>query len=201
MKTLRLFLSMCSGPSAARVASASSFSPPGRRWAPAALWTLRFSQLSRWASRICYTRSASRRLSGTVRSCLLSRICLKLTKQVNASKHVDTGTIFLHYTQDHLLFLLLLHIICSYNWPKPHLDIHTPSVTSIVLPLRMEMWWFGDGFLKWVHFWPCLRPGAAVDSTVSEPEQEAQPTPTPGQSLRLLHLSGQETLVQQSLSQ
>ncbi|XP_056877140.1 TP53-binding protein 1 isoform X4 [Takifugu flavidus] len=43
--------------------------------------------------------------------------------------------------------------------------------------------------------------GAAVDSTVSEPEQEGQPTLTPGQSLRLLHLSGQGTLVQESLSQ
>ncbi|CAF91583.1 unnamed protein product, partial [Tetraodon nigroviridis] len=43
--------------------------------------------------------------------------------------------------------------------------------------------------------------GAAVDSTVCEPEQEGQPTPTPGQSLRLLHLSGQGTLAQESLSQ
>ncbi|XP_037610829.1 TP53-binding protein 1 isoform X1 [Sebastes umbrosus] len=43
--------------------------------------------------------------------------------------------------------------------------------------------------------------GAAVDSTVSEPEQQGHPTPTPAQSLRLLHLSGQGTLVQESLSQ
>nr|XP_054588506.1 TP53-binding protein 1 isoform X6 [Nothobranchius furzeri] len=42
---------------------------------------------------------------------------------------------------------------------------------------------------------------AAVDSTVSEPEQRGLPTPTPGQTLHLLHLSGQGTLVQQSLSQ
>ncbi|XP_053180514.1 TP53-binding protein 1 [Scomber japonicus] len=43
--------------------------------------------------------------------------------------------------------------------------------------------------------------GAAVDSTVSEPEQQSRPTPTPASTLRLLHLSGQGTLVQQSLSQ
>uniref|UniRef100_A0A671WE79 TP53-binding protein 1 n=1 Tax=Sparus aurata TaxID=8175 RepID=A0A671WE79_SPAAU len=43
--------------------------------------------------------------------------------------------------------------------------------------------------------------GAAVDSTVSEPEQQAPPTSTPANTLRLLHLSGQETLVQESLSQ
>nr|XP_046252129.1 TP53-binding protein 1 isoform X3 [Scatophagus argus] len=43
--------------------------------------------------------------------------------------------------------------------------------------------------------------GAAVDSTVSEPEQQAHPTPTPAHTLRLLHLSGQGTLVQESLSQ
>ncbi|XP_054477058.1 TP53-binding protein 1 isoform X2 [Anoplopoma fimbria] len=43
--------------------------------------------------------------------------------------------------------------------------------------------------------------GAAVDSTVSEPEQQGHPTPTPAQSLQLLHLSGQGTLVQESLSQ
>ncbi|XP_044031051.1 TP53-binding protein 1 isoform X3 [Siniperca chuatsi] len=42
---------------------------------------------------------------------------------------------------------------------------------------------------------------AAVDSTVSEPEQQGHPTPTPAHTLRLLHLSGQGTLVQQSLSQ
>ncbi|GLD55745.1 tumor suppressor p53-binding protein 1 [Lates japonicus] len=42
--------------------------------------------------------------------------------------------------------------------------------------------------------------GAAVDSTVSEPEQQGHPTPTPAH-LRLLHLSGQGTLVQESLSQ
>uniref|UniRef100_UPI0037E93669 TP53-binding protein 1 isoform X3 n=1 Tax=Semicossyphus pulcher TaxID=241346 RepID=UPI0037E93669 len=42
--------------------------------------------------------------------------------------------------------------------------------------------------------------GAAVDSTVSEPEQ-GHPTPTPAHTLRLLHLSGQGTLVQESLSQ
>ncbi|XP_072236031.1 TP53-binding protein 1 isoform X3 [Leuresthes tenuis] len=43
--------------------------------------------------------------------------------------------------------------------------------------------------------------GAAVDSTVSEPEQPGHPTSTPARSLRLLHLSGQGTLVQESLSQ
>uniref|UniRef100_A0A8D0A3K3 TP53-binding protein 1 n=1 Tax=Sander lucioperca TaxID=283035 RepID=A0A8D0A3K3_SANLU len=43
--------------------------------------------------------------------------------------------------------------------------------------------------------------GAAVDSTVSEPEQQAHPTSTPAHTLRLLHLSGQGTLVQESLSQ
>ncbi|MEQ2210039.1 hypothetical protein XENOCAPTIV_007573 [Xenoophorus captivus] len=36
--------------------------------------------------------------------------------------------------------------------------------------------------------------GAAVDSTVAEPEQQAQPTSTPANTLRLLHLSGQGTL-------
>ncbi|KAM4597239.1 TP53-binding protein 1 [Fundulus diaphanus] len=43
--------------------------------------------------------------------------------------------------------------------------------------------------------------GAAVDSTVSEPEQQAPPTSTPASTLRLLHLSGQAALVQDSLSQ
>ncbi|XP_047187440.1 TP53-binding protein 1 isoform X2 [Scophthalmus maximus] len=44
--------------------------------------------------------------------------------------------------------------------------------------------------------------GAAVDSTVSEPEQQQrQPTATPSCTLRLLHLSGQGTLAQDSLSQ
>ncbi|KAK2920413.1 TP53-binding protein 1 isoform X3 [Channa argus] len=43
--------------------------------------------------------------------------------------------------------------------------------------------------------------GAAVDSTVSEPEQQGHPTSTPAHTLRLLHLSGQGTLVQESLSQ
>ncbi|XP_062417889.1 TP53-binding protein 1 isoform X3 [Pungitius pungitius] len=43
--------------------------------------------------------------------------------------------------------------------------------------------------------------GAAVDSTVSEPEQQGAPTPTPAHTLGLLHLSGQQTLVQLSLSQ
>ncbi|XP_050931500.1 LOW QUALITY PROTEIN: TP53-binding protein 1 [Lates calcarifer] len=43
--------------------------------------------------------------------------------------------------------------------------------------------------------------GAAVDSTVSEPEQQGHPSPTPAHTLRLLHLSGQRTLVQESLSQ
>lgn len=40
---------------------------------------------------------------------------------------------------------------------------------------------------------------STVDSTVSEPEQPV--APTPARSLHLLHLSGQGTLVQQSLSQ
>ncbi|CAI5672176.1 unnamed protein product [Oreochromis niloticus] len=43
--------------------------------------------------------------------------------------------------------------------------------------------------------------GAAVDSTVSEPEQQGHPTSTPAHTLQLLHLSGQGTLVQESLSQ
>uniref|UniRef100_A0A3Q1H9K7 TP53-binding protein 1 n=1 Tax=Acanthochromis polyacanthus TaxID=80966 RepID=A0A3Q1H9K7_9TELE len=43
--------------------------------------------------------------------------------------------------------------------------------------------------------------GAAVDSTVSEPEQQGHPTATPANTLRLLHLSGQGTLVPESLSQ
>ncbi|KAM3625229.1 uncharacterized protein V6R79_008976 [Siganus canaliculatus] len=43
--------------------------------------------------------------------------------------------------------------------------------------------------------------GTAVDSTVSEPDQQGQPTSTPAHTLQLLHLSGQGTLVQQSLSQ
>ncbi|XP_068434172.1 TP53-binding protein 1 isoform X3 [Clinocottus analis] len=43
--------------------------------------------------------------------------------------------------------------------------------------------------------------GAAVDSTVCELEQQGHPTPTPAHTLRLLHLSGQGTLVQESLSQ
>uniref|UniRef100_A0A3Q2TGU2 Tumor protein p53 binding protein, 1 n=1 Tax=Fundulus heteroclitus TaxID=8078 RepID=A0A3Q2TGU2_FUNHE len=43
---------------------------------------------------------------------------------------------------------------------------------------------------------------AAVDSTVSEPpEQQAPPTSTPASTLRLLHLSGQGALAQDSLSQ
>lgn len=48
---------------------------------------------------------------------------------------------------------------------------------------------------------PVLLSAAAVDSTVSEPEQQGEPTPTPAHTLRLLHLSGQGTLVQESLSQ
>uniref|UniRef100_A0A3Q2YRG6 TP53-binding protein 1 n=1 Tax=Hippocampus comes TaxID=109280 RepID=A0A3Q2YRG6_HIPCM len=43
--------------------------------------------------------------------------------------------------------------------------------------------------------------GAAVNSTVSEPEQQGSPSSTPAHTLRLLHLSGQETLEQPSLSQ
>ncbi|XP_054627765.1 TP53-binding protein 1 isoform X2 [Dunckerocampus dactyliophorus] len=41
----------------------------------------------------------------------------------------------------------------------------------------------------------------AVDSTVSEPEQQGQPTSTPAHSLRLLHISQQGTLAQEGLSQ
>ncbi|XP_077449879.1 TP53-binding protein 1 isoform X2 [Stigmatopora argus] len=40
-----------------------------------------------------------------------------------------------------------------------------------------------------------------VDSTVSEPEQQGRPTATPSHTLQLLHLSGQRTSAQQSLSQ
>ncbi|XP_051919800.1 TP53-binding protein 1 isoform X3 [Hippocampus zosterae] len=43
--------------------------------------------------------------------------------------------------------------------------------------------------------------GAAVNSTVSEPEQQGSPSSTPAHPLRLLHLSGQETSEQPSLSQ
>ncbi|XP_076853471.1 TP53-binding protein 1 isoform X2 [Brachyhypopomus gauderio] len=42
--------------------------------------------------------------------------------------------------------------------------------------------------------------GSTVDSTVAEPEKQ-EPTSTPAHSLHLLHLSGQGTLVQESLSQ
>ncbi|KAL1007536.1 hypothetical protein UPYG_G00088060 [Umbra pygmaea] len=45
------------------------------------------------------------------------------------------------------------------------------------------------------------RTGTGVDSTVSEPENQRVPTLTPAHTLRLLHLSGQGTLVQESLSQ
>ncbi|XP_061743164.1 TP53-binding protein 1 isoform X3 [Nerophis ophidion] len=41
----------------------------------------------------------------------------------------------------------------------------------------------------------------SVDSTVSEPEQQGQPTSTPAHSLRLLHISQQGTLAQESMSQ
>ncbi|XP_077568998.1 TP53-binding protein 1 isoform X3 [Stigmatopora nigra] len=40
-----------------------------------------------------------------------------------------------------------------------------------------------------------------VDSTVSEPEQQVCPAATPSHTLQLLHLSGQRTSAQQSLSQ
>lgn len=50
-------------------------------------------------------------------------------------------------------------------------------------------------------FVSALLSGAAVDSTVSEPEQQGHPTSTPAHTLQLLHLSGQGTLVQESLSQ
>ncbi|XP_036399945.1 TP53-binding protein 1 [Megalops cyprinoides] len=43
--------------------------------------------------------------------------------------------------------------------------------------------------------------GTRVDSTVSEPGSQRLPTCTPANSLHLLHLSGQGTLVQESLSQ
>lgn len=46
-----------------------------------------------------------------------------------------------------------------------------------------------------------LLSGTGVDSTVSEPEQQGHPTLTPARTLRLLHLSGQGTLAQESLSQ
>uniref|UniRef100_A0A3P8XAH1 TP53-binding protein 1 n=1 Tax=Esox lucius TaxID=8010 RepID=A0A3P8XAH1_ESOLU len=45
------------------------------------------------------------------------------------------------------------------------------------------------------------RTGTGVDSTVSEPENKGVPTLTPAHTLRLLHLSGHGTLVQESLSQ
>ncbi|XP_073692051.1 TP53-binding protein 1 isoform X3 [Garra rufa] len=45
------------------------------------------------------------------------------------------------------------------------------------------------------------RNGTKADSSVSEFDKEHLPTSTPAQSLRLLHLSGQGTLVQESLSQ
>uniref|UniRef100_A0AAZ3RXK5 BRCT domain-containing protein n=1 Tax=Oncorhynchus tshawytscha TaxID=74940 RepID=A0AAZ3RXK5_ONCTS len=43
--------------------------------------------------------------------------------------------------------------------------------------------------------------GTGVDSTMSEAENQGVPTLTPAHTLRLLHLSGQGTLVQESLSQ
>uniref|UniRef100_W5NA29 TP53-binding protein 1 n=1 Tax=Lepisosteus oculatus TaxID=7918 RepID=W5NA29_LEPOC len=43
--------------------------------------------------------------------------------------------------------------------------------------------------------------GSTVDSTVAEPETPGMPASTPANSLRLLHLSGHTTLVQESLSQ
>uniref|UniRef100_A0A674DET1 Tumor protein p53 binding protein, 1 n=1 Tax=Salmo trutta TaxID=8032 RepID=A0A674DET1_SALTR len=43
--------------------------------------------------------------------------------------------------------------------------------------------------------------GTGVDSTMSEPENQGMPTLTPAHTLHLLHLSGQGTLVQESLSQ
>uniref|UniRef100_A0A673Z876 TP53-binding protein 1 n=1 Tax=Salmo trutta TaxID=8032 RepID=A0A673Z876_SALTR len=43
--------------------------------------------------------------------------------------------------------------------------------------------------------------GTGVDSTMSEPENQGVPTLTPAHTLHLLHLSGQGTLVQESLSQ
>ncbi|XP_041918508.1 TP53-binding protein 1 isoform X2 [Alosa sapidissima] len=45
------------------------------------------------------------------------------------------------------------------------------------------------------------RAGTCVDSTVNEPVNCCMPTSTPANSLHLLHLSGQGTLVQESLSQ
>lgn len=104
------------------------FPPPGQRWAPAALWTLQFSLLSRSASRFCYTLSASRRLSrasGTLRSCLLNRTSLKLTKQVIACKHAQAGDIFFHSTLDDFLFSLplLLSVVSDDRnsvWPLLH---------------------------------------------------------------------------------
>ncbi|XP_024152080.1 TP53-binding protein 1 isoform X2 [Oryzias melastigma] len=43
--------------------------------------------------------------------------------------------------------------------------------------------------------------GGAVDSTVSDSDHQSQPSLTPAHTLRLLHLSGQGPLVQDSLSQ
>lgn len=40
-----------------------------------------------------------------------------------------------------------------------------------------------------------------MDSTVSQSDQQGHPSLTPAHTLRLLHLSGQGTLVQDSLSQ
>lgn len=71
---------------------------------------------------------------------------------------------------------------------------------SILLYSRISQ--KGNGLLKVgliISF--VLLSGAAVDSTVSEPEQQGNPTSTPAHSLQLLHLSGQGTLVQESLSQ
>ncbi|XP_016396473.1 TP53-binding protein 1 isoform X2 [Sinocyclocheilus rhinocerous] len=45
------------------------------------------------------------------------------------------------------------------------------------------------------------RNGTKADSSVTELDREHRPTSTPAHSLRLLHLSGQGTLVQESLSQ
>lgn len=121
------------------------FPPPGQRWAPAALWTLQFSLLSRWASRFCFTLSASRRLSrasGTVRSCLLNRTSLKLTKQVIA------GDIFfaLHWItfffRCPFCYLLLAMIVTQSDhcytqqlssiWNTPKSDYFRTTLVSMV---------------------------------------------------------------------
>lgn len=88
-----------------------------------------------------------------------------------------------------------------------HLDLKIQfSINSLYFTASYRKWFihvesWTAVFLFVSHVTFVLLSGAAVDSTVSEPEQQGHPTPTPAHTLRLLHLSGQGTLAQESLSQ